>query len=692
MSLICRGTTLILTVLFLQGSLAGEEGSFLLDQKTFSLLREELSGESAGDTVAALAAYDRILGTRGYTDAARYILQRFHSYGFPQNKAWIESFPSDGRITYQSWQSPPGWSIESAQLRLISPRKEVLVTYPETPLGLIAYSNPGQVRAELLDVGAGTSNQDYEGKQVLRQLVLATGSADDVHRLAVLKYGAAGVLRYPDDEEASGQPDILKYSEIWPRTEELDRGAFGFNLTSSQGRRLKELLNKGTQVVLEAEVAGSGLEFGSLDVVVAVIPGVERPEQELVYISHLDRPRGSSRDNASGSGALLDIARSLKALIGEGRLPPPKRTLRFLWVPRLYGTMAYIDAHPEIIGTGLGGNILAALNLDMAGENPEMMHSRLRISWTPHSISSALPDIVVRLAEHVDAIEADSASDSPFNYRVSPFLGESDHVVLNDGMVAIPSVMLGHWSDYGHPSGEDTPHQFDPVALERSELIAAATFWYLANLSEEQSLELANLVAAKAQERLATDMRRATSWILDAPADRLEAMYNEGKRVLTFALEREEQALNSILEFASFPSTRGLVRTWEQMLENESQVKIRTLQVLVRQQGGNLTFSQEMTDPERLASYLVPYRLTRGPLAEGIPERGMTEPEHLWYENPEARSLDTYLLVNLIDGTRSILEIRNLLSAATQPISLSSVDRYIQDLAKAGVIELRRGN
>ena len=136
MSLICRGTTLILTVLFLQGSLAGEEGSFLLDQKTFSLLREELSGESAGDTVAALAAYDRILGTRGYTDAARYILQRFHSYGFPQNKAWIESFPSDGRITYQSWQSPPGWSIESAQLRLISPRKEVLVTYPETPWDL----------------------------------------------------------------------------------------------------------------------------------------------------------------------------------------------------------------------------------------------------------------------------------------------------------------------------------------------------------------------------------------------------------------------------------------------------------------------------------------------------------------------------------------------------------------------------
>ena len=169
-------------------------------------------------------------------------------------------------------------------------------------------------------------------------------------------------------------------------------------------------------------------------------------------------------------------------------------------------------------------------------------------------------------------------------------------------------------------------------------------------------------------------------------------MYNEGKQVNTFALEREQQGLNSVLDFVSLESTRRLVQTWNQTLDNQSQVIIRTLQALVRQRGGSLSFSQERTYEEREAASWIPSRTTRGPLAEGLPQSRLTAGDQIWHGTPEAQKLDNYLLVNLIDGRRTILEIRNALSGATYPVSVSAVRRFVQDLAKARLVELRRAN
>jgi aminopeptidase-like protein len=117
---------------------------------------------------------------------------------------------------------------------------------------------------------------------------------------------------------------------MWPRTEELENVTFGFNLTNRQGGKLRWLLEQGRRVVPHGRVEGTGLEPFYMDVVVARIEGSERPEEEPVVVAHLDHPKESANDNASGSAAILDMARSLKRLVDEGRLPPPERTLRFL--------------------------------------------------------------------------------------------------------------------------------------------------------------------------------------------------------------------------------------------------------------------------------------------------------------------------------------------------------------------------
>ena len=259
--------------------------------------------------------------------------------------------------------------------------------------------------APLVFVGSGEGEADYAGKDVAGKFVLATGYGGAVHRQAVLRHGAAAVVCYLADGRAAEHPDMLQYTGMWPRTEELERTTFGFNLTNRQGERLRALLESGQEVVLRGVVRGRGLEPYWMDVVSAVIPGASLPHEEILLTAHLDHPKESANDNASGSGAILDIALALQRLLAEGRLPRPARTLRFLWVPEWNGTMAWIDAHPEAVGPALGGALLANLNLDMVGEDLERLHSRLILTRTPDSLPTALDELVGAMAQMVDRLQ-----------------------------------------------------------------------------------------------------------------------------------------------------------------------------------------------------------------------------------------------------------------------------------------------
>lgn len=669
------------------------EENFLLDDETLTLLKEQLSGEKARDQVIAITGYNRTQASRGYSEAARYVLEQLYNADFSPQEAWIESFTADGKIEYQTWRSPSGWHIDSAELRLLSPgrREDILARYPDIPLSVITHSNPGQLRGELVDVGAGTSDKDYQDKELQGKFVLANGNSGTVHRLAILKYGASAIICYPSNQSVPDQLDERHDFGIQPNADELDKIKFGFNITPRQGQKLKQLLSQGKRVVLSAKVTGPGLESSTLDVVTAVIPGGERPEQELLYIANLDHSNESLGDNASGCAVTLHIAHTLKRLINEGKLQRPQRTLRFLWVPQFKGTMAYIDSHPELQGPQRGGRFLAALNLDMSGEYSFNNQHRTGITWSPPSISSALNDVASKTVAYANSIPNRNPEITrvDFNFRILPFLGKGEHAIFNDGMISVPAVTLSYKPSYTHRNEKKIA--IESEELHRSALIASITFWYLANLSEIQSLELANLVAANGHGRLASDVQRAADRLLKVQTDGLERMYDEGKRLVSLAVERETRTLESILDFVpSVRSVRRLVRTWKETLENQAQLNVQVLQALIQQRGGTLFFSPQLTPEEREASQLIPFRVTRGPLAPGLPQLRLTSQEQTWYENPQLQILNRYLVVNFIDGQRSILDIRNDLSATTEPVTLETVEHFIRDLAKLRLVELRR--
>ena len=646
----------------------------LLDVRTRDLLHEAFSGENAKEHVIQITRFNRVQASRGYRGAAQYVLSQLRSFGFGEEDAYIESFPSDGRIDYQTWQSPSGWDIEWAELRMVEPYEERIVGYPEIAMSLITCSNPGDATAELIWVGSGTSEADYAGKEVAGKFVLATGYGSEVHRQAVVKRGAKAVVCYLDDSRAPLHPDMLRYTGMWPSADELSKVTFGFNLSKRQGERLRGLLTSGKRVKLHGSVKGTGLEPFFMDVVVAHVRGTEPSAKELVLSAHLDHPKESANDNASGSGAILDMARALRELVQNGRLAPPRHSIRFLWVPEWNGTMAYIDKHPELVGPPLGGKFLANVNMDMVGENLELLHSQLIITRTPDSTPSVLDDVVRNMAEMVDGmdIRTPRGSESLPNYRIVPYGGGSDHMMFIDRK--IPGVMLVH-SDWTHHTSEDTPDKVDPLELKRCEMIGGGAVWFLASLDQDRAMDLVHLSTEGALTRLTAAGRSAQRILSDTKESDKDSRVREASNLLVQAGRREREALTSLLTFHQTAEVEAAVRRKQELLS-------KVQQALASELPATSTSSGEKSD------FRVPVRLTRGPLDFGLPQSRLAEPDRAWYGTKEFTlgGDAKFELVNFIDGRRSVSEIRDLISAQFGAVPVRVVGRYMEDLIKVGVV------
>ena len=656
----------------------------LLDSRTRDLLRESLSGELAKEHVIQITRHHRVQGSRGYRAAAEYVLQQLRNFGFSEKDAYIESYKSDGKMVYQTWQSPSGWDISWGELRMLQPYEERIVGYPEIAMSVMTYSNPGDVTAELVWVGDGTSDDDYRGKDVAGKIVLATGYGGSVHRLAVLKYNARAVVCYLDDDRAKDHPDMLQYTGMWPRTEELDRVTFGFNLSHRQGEKLRDLLQSGKKVVVRGQVRGIGLEPFFMDVVVAHLRGSLKPQEEFVLSAHLDHPKESANDNASGSAAILEIARALKQLTESGRLPALKRSLRFVWVPEWNGTMPYIDAHPELVGPELGGKFLGNLNLDMVGENEELLHSMMILTRTPNSIPSVLNDVVENMAQMVDGMEIRTArgSQSLFNYRVTPYSGGSDHMMFIDRK--IPGIMMVHGPDYTHHTSDDTPDKVDPVELQRSEVIAAGTAYYLSNLDDAQAADLIQLCTANVAKKVGDASRSAAQIIRDAHGDQIPAALREALIAIGEDGRVGSQALGTILWYNDGKETRKAV----QEMQNRVGEDVRFFSEQVQRQASAQNSGKRVTVPGGSPDKRVPVRMTRGPLDFGLPESRLSREDAAkapgQYEvNGDVR----FEAVNFIDGKRSVADIETALIGEYGRRSFKGLDRYIEDLVKVGLVQ-----
>ena len=674
----------------------------------YKLVKDELSGSVAKSFVAQVSRFHRIQGSTMFHEAAEYVKNELSGLDFQD--AVIEQFPADGKTKYWTHTSPIGWEIQSAELRLVEPEEKLLCTYEDCPQSLHTFSKATPVKgvtAELVDVGKGTKQKDYEGKNVNGKFVLATGRARLVHQQAVYKHGAAGVItdtithEMPNVRESLDIPDAHAYQAIWPTADDLPKVAFGFSLSKRQGNALRALLQAGKTVKLKAKVDARLFPFHE-DVLTATIQGTEEPNKEIFLIAHLCHPKPSANDNASGSGLLLEVARTIKTLIRKGKIPPPARTIRFIWVPETLGTVAYLSRHPE-----LSSRLVAGINLDMVGQNQELCKSTLNLDRTPDSLPSYLNDYVYSLMEETTK-EFDNRTPlglaSTFRYRSQAFSGGSDHAEFTEATTRVPCVMLLQWPDLFYHTSMDTIDKVSEDSLKRVGWVATVAALTLANATHEDIFTLAHQTASKGMTRIMETSVEAVKELIkkktQTTKDEKNKLANELAKTAAYytskiehVVWREQQSVKSVKRLGEHPELTTLIDKHCEDIRNLGKSETRkleeTLNFIAKTSAIKLEKLEE-TQADQEAKRLAPKKMFKGTLNDDVLKKAIGEEEYEWYEliddKDEDFSKKMAEILNFMDGKRNAHDIIKAVSAEYSPTDPENVMKFLKDLKKAKLV------
>ncbi|MFW9869148.1 MAG: DUF4910 domain-containing protein [Candidatus Thorarchaeota archaeon] len=439
----------------------------MLPDDIIKAVTDSISGIRAKDYASSISTFHRIQGSPGFREAVEFLKSTITSIS--DAKVEMFEYPTDGKIAVATWQNPMSWEGKTGTLELIEPEIKVLADFSAEPISLVAHSTSTEIDSEVVYVGKGLSPSDYEGKDVKGKIVLTESPAQQVHRVACIKNGAAGLLTFVPPEGVDELAELRRYEAIWPTADEVDKARFGFALKQSDGVKMTQWLKEGKKVRVKAKVDAK-LFTGKLQVLSALLPGEDK-SKEIWLAAHLCHPHPGANDNASGSAALLEILRTLSALLREEKIPKLSFSIRFIWIPEWSGTILFIHNQPELLK-----RCKAMINLDMVGADPTKSGSVLNLYRTPHSLPTTLNN-VVRYWLQSEAKRKDERREggmvAPLPFEYSPYSAGSDHFMLTDSTVGIPAVMLNQYPDRFYHTSTDTPDKLDTRQIAYASKIGA---------------------------------------------------------------------------------------------------------------------------------------------------------------------------------------------------------------------------
>ena len=110
---------------------------------------------------------------------------------------------------------------------------------------------------------------------------------------------------------------------------------------------------------------------------------------------------------------------------------------------------------------------------------------------------------------HAPAVCERVAARTDWVVRTNPYEGGSDHTVF--GTAGIPSVLDWHFTDRYYHTNLDTPDKTSPAEMKNVGVAVASTAWLFASATEAVALDVARVVAAAAQARLAKEQSDGSS-------------------------------------------------------------------------------------------------------------------------------------------------------------------------------------
>jgi Peptidase family M28 len=644
-------------------------------------LRSEVRANEAMDHMYRVYETDRWFTFPKFQETVEYLRKAMSAAGLADVE--LVSPPADGVTQYGYWTMPLAWDVKQATLEIIEPpvppEMRVLADYRKIPASLGMWSGPtppGGITVEVVelrDLGpASIEKADLKGKLIMvRDRTYA-------NKLPFIKKGAVGIINAFTENQAlrDGHWWVNYWGDSgWGYTK-ASTPLVCFSITPRQADFLSGLLARRGRVRVKANVE-SRYYSGTYPYATAVLKG-SGLDEEVLELGHTTEV--GANDNAVGVAAMLESLASLNRLVESGKLKRPRRSIRMLAMPELYGSMHYVASNPERIR-----KTVAAICLDTGAGSYDLAGTEYAFILNPDVARSYTDALMLRVAETYFS----RLSPKRF-WHWSPFMTGTD-TFLSDPLIGVPTV----WT-YGQPgvnthhNSEDVPQRVDPRSMRDLMVTTAAFLYYVAAAGEAEIPWLAEITASRGYENLL----RASGPALDRVAaaskpEELSRALHEGLEQISYCADRDEAAVLSVLRLAE-PANREKLRA-------SLAPVIRGLRNFEREQSQRVTGAVN-----RRAAHLGAATPIK-PLVPAVNAEaaGMVVkrkrigtitlddlPTDQWEGQPSA-AWDARLItaLNWCDGRRNLAEVIRLTELERGPTNFDFV-KYFRFLARHGYVEI----
>jgi len=394
----------------------------------------------------------------------------------------------------------------------------------------------------------------------------------------------------------------------------------------------------------------------------------------------------------------------LHTLIEEGRLPRPKRTIRFLWGPEFSGTGPWVKENQEIME-----KTLCNINMDMVGVGLRKSQAFMCLMRTTYGNAHYINDVMENYYRYVGEgnrsrihtrgnlcrIVAPTGTDEPFYYSIETHYGASDHEIFNDWGVGVPGIMMITWPDPWYHTSGDRVDKTDPTQMKRIAIIGAAGAYTVASADDDMAVKIAGEVASNGTRRLGHQVVVALEILNKATAEDLGKAYKKAWIQVSTAVTNEKDTLGAVLELATDKAEVGsYVAKMQKTIDAVGAAHTEALKAhmeTVSKKLGVKPVKVEWTELEKKAAKMIPKPTAKVKEKgyRGYQEfiRNVSKEESKKYPYGRGDIGSTSELQCLIDGKRSVLDIKNMLDAQySRESKLQSVINYIQILKLAGLV------
>jgi hypothetical protein len=255
--------------------------------------------------------------------------------------------------------------------------------------------------------------------------------------------------------------------------------------------------------------------------------------------------------------------------------------------------------------------------------------------------------------------------------------------------------MMIAWPDKWYHLSGDNADKADPTQLKRVAIIGAAAAYTIASADDDMAIKIAGETASNGTRRLGHQFVIGLEMLNKTDTESLAQTYKRARLHVEMAMINEKETLQSILELAQNKTTVGqYVKQMQKTVDTVGKSHLTGLQThmgAVAKRLGIKPVRITLNEMEKKAAKMIPKRTNLVKLD------GYREYRNLINQVPKEQSAkypygrdgipSTSELQCLINGKRSVLEIRNMLDVQySRKSNLESVMNYIQVLKLAGLI------